>query len=98
MRRPLILTTLAVLSSMFLIACSGSRHSSDEIYYLVTTNSKIPYWQAAHDGWRQAAKKMQIRVEFVGPDKYDPKAEQAEFERVLKTKPSGILVSPADAK
>jgi ribose transport system substrate-binding protein len=98
MRRSLILTVVAVLSSMFLLACSGSRHSSDEIYYLVTANSKIPYWQAAHDGWRQAAKKLQVRVEFVGPDKYDPKAEQAEFERVLKAKPTGILISPADAK
>lgn len=98
MRRPLILTVSVVLISIFLAACSGSRHSSDEVYYMVTANSKIPYWQSAQDGWRQAAKKMQVRVEFVGPDKYDPKAERDEFERALKAKPSGILVSPADAK
>lgn len=98
MRQPLILITSAVLISIVFAACSRSPHSSDEVYYLVTANSKIPYWQAAHDGWRQAAKKMQVRVEFIGPDKYDPKAEQGEFERALKAKPSGILVSPADAK
>lgn len=98
MRHSRIFTSLAVLISLLFTACSGSRHSSDEVYYLVTANSKIPYWQSAHDGWRQAAKKMQVRVEFVGPDKYDPKAEQAEFERALKAKPSGILISPADAR
>ncbi len=98
MRRSVILNSLAVLISLFFTACSGSPHSSDEVYYLVTANSKIPYWQSAHDGWRQAAKKIQVRAEFVGPDTYDPKAEQDEFERAVKAKPSGILVSPADAK
>jgi ribose transport system substrate-binding protein len=98
MRRYLIFTLLAILNSVFFLACSSSRHSDEEKYYLVTSNSKIPYWQAAHDGWRQAAQKMQVHVEFVGPNTYDPKAEQADFQQILKNKPSGILISPADAE
>ncbi len=98
MRRSLILTLLLVVSSIFYVACSSSGHSSDEIYYLVTANSKIPYWQAAHDGWRQAAQKMKVKTDFVGPDTYDPQAEQKAFQDAVAKKPAGILISPADAK
>jgi ribose transport system substrate-binding protein len=34
----------------------------------------------------------------VGPDTYDPAAEQQAFEKALSTKPTGILISAADAK
>ena len=95
----LFLALIALLFSvLFVVACSGGGHSADEHYYLITANSKIPYWQAAHDGVRQAAIKNKIKVEFVGPDTYDPKAQQEEFRRIVGTKPSGILISPADAK
>jgi ribose transport system substrate-binding protein len=35
---------------------------------------------------------------MTGPDTYDPKQQQAEFQRVVKLKPSGIMVSPGDPK
>ncbi len=89
---------VVLVSVFFAIGCSGGGHSADEHYFLVTSNSKIPYWQAAHDGLRQAAVKSKIKVEFVGPDTYDPKAQQEELRRVIGTKPTGILISPADAK
>jgi ribose transport system substrate-binding protein len=98
MRHSLIVTGFLLLGSIFFVACSSSQHSSDEIYYLVTANSKIPYWQAAHDGWRQAAQKMGVKTDFVGPDTYDPQAEQKAFQDALLKKPAGILISPADAK
>jgi ribose transport system substrate-binding protein len=98
MRRSLLITLLLVVTSILYVACSSSPHSSDEIYYLVTANSKIPYWQAAHDGWRQAAQKMKVKTDFVGPDTYDPQAEQKAFQDAVAKKPAGILISPADAK
>src|SRR4029079_856176 len=98
MRRSLILTLLLIATSILYVACSSSPHSSDEIYYLVTANSKIPYWQAAHDGWRQAAQKMKVKTAFVGPDTYDPQSEQKAFQDAVAKKPAGILISPADAK
>jgi len=78
-----------------LVSC-GARHDSDENYYLVSDNIQVPYWKAAGAGFMQAASQMKVRAEFVGPDTYDPKAQQAEFQRVAKLKPSGILISPAD--
>ena len=41
---------------------------------------------------------MQLNAEMTGPDTYDPKQQQAEFQRVVKLKPAGIMISPADPK
>jgi hypothetical protein len=37
----------------------------------------------------RAAAEMHINAELAGPDGYDPKAEQEEFRRIVKLKPSG---------
>jgi ribose transport system substrate-binding protein len=97
-RKTLLSVALLAPISLALAACGGSRHDRDENYYLVTANTKVPYWEAAHDGLRQAATQLNVKVNFAGPETYDPRAEQQEFQRILKLpeKPSGILVSPAD--
>ena len=82
--------------ALLMLAGCGERHDADEKYVLVSANIQVPYWKAAGEGFIQAASQMKVRAEFVGPETYDPKAQQAEFERVVKTKPSGILVSPAN--
>ena len=69
---------------------------SEEKYFLVATNIKLPYWQAAAAGARAAALQLGVKYEFVGPDTYDPKAQQEDFHRILAQKPTGILVSAAD--
>ena len=80
---------------VFLTSC-GSAHDQDEKYYLVSTNVKIPYWQAGSAGLFQAAAQLKVRSEFSGPDSYDPKAEQKAFQQAVQSKPTGILVSVAD--
>ncbi len=87
----LILCALLV----FLTSC-GSAHDQDEKYFLVSTNVKIPYWQAGSAGLFQAAAQLKVRSEFAGPDTYDPKAEQKAFQQAVQSKPTGILVSVAD--
>jgi ribose transport system substrate-binding protein len=76
----------------------GSEHSADELYILVSANIQVPYWKAAGAGLSQSASALKVRYEFVGPDEYDPKAEKSAFEKALTKKPTGILVSAADAK
>jgi ribose transport system substrate-binding protein len=80
---------------VFLTSC-GSAHDQDEKYFLVSTNVKIPYWQAGSAGLFQAAAQLKVRSEFAGPDSYDPKAEQKAFQQAVQSKPTGILVSVAD--
>ncbi len=82
--------------ALSMLAGCGERHDADEKYVFVSANIQVPYWKTAGEGFIQAASQMKVRAEFAGPDTYDPKAEQAEFERVVKSKPSGILVAPAN--
>src|SRR5437867_2286821 len=78
--------------------CGGSRHAPAEHYILVAFNIKVPYWQDAGAGLRKAAAQLQVKAEMTGPDNYDPKQQQADFQRAVKLKPTGIMVSPADPK
>jgi ribose transport system substrate-binding protein len=79
-----------------LLNCGGE-HQADETYYLVSTNTKLQYWQMAAAGLLKAAAQLHVKAEMVGPDTYDPKGEREAFERILARKPRGILVSVADA-
>jgi ribose transport system substrate-binding protein len=79
-----------------LLSCGGSEHDPSEVYYLVTINSKIPYWQAAQAGLEGGATQYKVKWEMVGPDIYDRQAQKQEFQKILKKNPSGILVSVGD--
>jgi ribose transport system substrate-binding protein len=87
----------ALLSMVLPLTNCGSEHSADELYILVSANIQVPYWKAAGAGFSQAASQLKVRSDFLGPDDYDLKAEQAAFEKALGRKPTGILVSAADA-
>lgn len=95
-RFALILMSSTAAGWLLLAGCGGSPHAPEEKYVLVATNIKLPYWQEAAAGGRAAALQLGVRYDFAGPDTYDPKAQVAEFRRILAQKPTGILVSPAD--
>jgi ribose transport system substrate-binding protein len=87
----LMVLALAVLST------SGcDRHSKKEVYYLVTTNLSLPYWQTAAAGFNKAADQFKVTAKVVGPAGYDPQAELTELKSAVAAKPSGILISVAD--
>jgi ribose transport system substrate-binding protein len=90
-----IAISLALLS---LAGCGSPAHEPEEKYYLVATNTKVAYWQSALAGLGRAGSVLGVKTEMAGPDNYDPKAEQQELQRVMKLKPSGILLSAGDAK
>jgi ribose transport system substrate-binding protein len=89
---------VAVVAVSLLSACGG-RHDSTETYILVTTNTRIPYWQEAAQGLQAAARELGVKSEMVGPESYDPKAEKEEFVKATHRPivPAGMLVSAADA-
>jgi len=89
-RLVLFLTPVLLLP---LLSCGGSQHDVTEKYFLVSANTKVPYWQEAAAGFNHAAAQMGVHAEFVGPESYDPKAQDEQFQDVLKQKPTGILVS-----
>ncbi|MCC6263293.1 MAG: substrate-binding domain-containing protein [Bryobacterales bacterium] len=89
-----------ILSIVLLLSgCSSSpSHVSTEKYFLVCTNTKIPYWQEAGSGFFAAARELRVQAEMVGPESYDANAERDEFRRVVGLKPAGILISPGNAE
>jgi ribose transport system substrate-binding protein len=74
----------------------GARHSDKEVYYLISANAALPYWQTAASGFKQAAAKYHVIAKVAGPDGYDAQAELAELQKATAAKPSGILISVAD--
>ncbi len=83
---------LATMAVAFLPGC-GARHSVKEVYYLVSTNLALPYWQSAAAGFQRAATEYNVTARVVGPDNYDPQAELAALQQAVGAKPAGILIS-----
>ncbi len=89
-----MLTTVA-LGLTLALGCD--RHSTKEVYYLVSANSATPYWQTVAAGFNKAAAVYKVTAKVAGPDNYDPQAELAELQKAVAAKPAGILISAADA-
>jgi ribose transport system substrate-binding protein len=91
-------TALAMLALAvaFTSGCEG-RHSSKEVFYLIATNIKLPYWQTAAAGFTKSAAQYKVTARVEGPDTYDAQAELAALHSAIAVKPAGILISVADA-
>lgn len=97
MKKTTMLAGIFSAALLVLTSCAPLAHNPNELYILVTTNLKVPYWQTALAGLNHAANELKVKIDMVGPDTYDPKAEHDEFQKAVARKPSGILVSVADA-
>jgi ribose transport system substrate-binding protein len=91
----IFLTLLAVLLPL-LGGCT--RHSKSEQYYLIATNTAVPYWKTAADGFAAAGAEYGVSVDTRGPAGLNPQAEVDEFKAMVARKPAGILVSVANAQ
>lgn len=92
--KKMVLAT-AALAVVGMAGCG--RHSRKEVYYLISVNSKLPYWQTMAAGFNKAAAEYQVTARVAGPDNYDPQGELSEFQKAVAAKPSGILISVSDA-
>jgi ribose transport system substrate-binding protein len=86
---------LACLMGLLPLLAGCTRHSKKERYYLVATNTKLPYWQTAAAGFAKAAAEYGVTAELRGPKTFDVEGEVSEFHTVVGLKPAGILVSVA---
>jgi ribose transport system substrate-binding protein len=87
-------SALLALGVLFTLGCD--RHSRKEIYYLISANQALPYWQTVAAGFKQAAAQYKVTTRVVGPDGYDPQAELTELQKAVAAKAGGILISVAD--
>jgi ribose transport system substrate-binding protein len=87
---------MAALGLAFTTGCQA-RHSTKEVFYLISVNQALPYWQSGAAGFKQAAAQYKVTARVVGTDGYDPQAELTELNNAVAAKASGILISVADA-
>jgi ribose transport system substrate-binding protein len=86
---------LVALGLTFATGCD--RHSTKEVFYLISANQALPYWQSAAAGFKHAGAEYKVTARVVGPDGYDPQAELTELNNAVAAKASGILISVSDA-
>lgn len=90
--------SLALLAAVLPVLAGCTRHSKSEQYYLVATNTAVPYWKTAADGFAAAGAEYGVSVDTRGPAGLNPEAEVEEFKAMVARKPAGILVSVANSK
>jgi ribose transport system substrate-binding protein len=93
-----IKAAVVALLAMGLTFTSGcDRHSNKEVFYLISVNAQMPYWQTVAAGFNKAAAQYKVTARVAGPENYDSQAELAELQKAVAAKPAGILVQAADA-
>jgi simple sugar transport system substrate-binding protein len=94
-----ILSGLASVALLATIAITGTATSQDKQLYIIgvfhadVSNS---FSSVVKRGVEQAGKDLGIKVEFVGPDKFDVVAEGQLIEAAIAKKPDGLFVSLPD--
>lgn len=88
---------ILTLGVAFMLGCEG-RHSQKEIFYLISANTALPYWQTAAAGFKAAGAQYKVTTMVAGPEGYDAQAELAALQKAVAAHPAGILISVADAK
>ncbi len=89
-------TAMAMLALVVGFTAGCNRHSNKEVYYLVSANRSLPYWQTAESGFNKAAAQYKVTARVVGPANYDPQSELEELQKAVAAKPAGILISVSD--
>jgi ribose transport system substrate-binding protein len=90
--------SLTLLAALLPLLGGCTRHSKSEQYYLIATNTAVPYWKTAADGFAAAGTEYGVSVDTRGPAGLNPQAEVDEFKAMVARKPAGILVSVANAQ
>jgi ribose transport system substrate-binding protein len=90
--------SLALLAVVLPLMAGCNRHSKSEQYYLIATNTAVPYWKAGAAGFAAAGAQYGVSVDTRGPAGLNPQAEVDEFKAMVARKPAGILVSVANTQ
>jgi len=90
--------SLVLLTAALPLFTGCSRHSKSERYYLIASNTEVPYWKSAAAGLAAAGAEYGVTVDTRGPAGLNPQGEVDEFKAAVASKPAGILVSVANSR
>jgi ribose transport system substrate-binding protein len=72
---------------------TGLQGEMDEKYVMVTFSSGIDYWKTSLKGFEDAAKLLNVSVEYHGATQYDVHEEITVLEQIIAKKPAGIALT-----
>jgi len=90
--------SFTLLGAVLPLLAGCTRHSKKEQYYLIATNTAVPYWTSAAAGFAAAGAEYGVSVDTRGPAGLNAQAEVDEFKAMVARKPAGILVSVANSQ
>jgi ribose transport system substrate-binding protein len=90
----MILIAVAALALTFVTSCNTNQQN--EVYYLISVNIQVPYWQTVANGFNKSATTYNAKTVVAGPKTYDPDAELDALQQAIRAKPAGILISVSD--
>jgi ribose transport system substrate-binding protein len=90
-----LIAALVLVAVALIVSCAKPYHEAGERYVFVATNTGLPYWQQAQEGFLDSAKLLGVKAELIGPTGYSPNAELVTFRQVVDQQPSGICLSAA---
>jgi ribose transport system substrate-binding protein len=88
----------ALLTLVLPLFTGCTRHSKSEQYYLIATNTAVPYWKSAAAGFAAAGLEYGVSVDTRGPAGLNAQAEVDEFKATVARKPAGILVQVVNSQ
>jgi ribose transport system substrate-binding protein len=91
----IVVVGLGISLAAVLLSCQKPFHEENERYFFIAANITLPYWQEAQAGFQDAGRALGVKVEFQGPDTYNPDEELEVFRKAVDMHPAGIAVSPA---
>jgi ribose transport system substrate-binding protein len=77
-------------------ATTAPAPTSDQSYVFLPKSLNNPYWVDARKGMEDAAARLGVTAEFLGPDTDDAAKQVSIFESILAKQPLGIAISPND--
>src|SRR5260370_32793573 len=90
--------SFAFLAAVLPLLAGCTRHSKSEQYYLIATNTAVPYWKSAAAGFAAAGAEYGGTVDTRGPAGLNPQAGGGEVKGRVAGEPAGVLVSVAKYK
>jgi ABC-type sugar transport system substrate-binding protein len=104
MRKIAISVAMLSAAAFALTGCVGAAAPSSTTdtssaqgdYVFLPKSLNNPYWVDARKGMEDAAAKLGVTAQFLGPESDNAAAQVAIFDSVLATHPAGIAISPND--
>jgi ribose transport system substrate-binding protein len=86
-----------ILVSLFVVCSTGVASDIGSIAFIPGQKTD-PFYMSVYEGVKSAAEILDVNIIYGGADEWDVNLQIAELERIVKLKPSVILISPTDAK